>query len=320
MRIENPKFNLELLKRLLHISAPMPDRIQIEITNRCNLNCAMCPKKFYNLPNENMSLDRFKKIIDKLDGVNLILPVGWGESFVHPEIDQMINYLRKKNKEVKIATNGLLLNNEKLIKTALKTDSLTFSLDQIDEKKNHGESAKIIANIKTILKRRGKKKKPYITIQPVLFKNNKDVLDVIRLASRLGVDRVNIIRPYTKFDKSIGNTWEERKEIYKEVEKLSEKLGLRVDMFEYSSFSGIKRLAWKYGKGIFRLNDWCPRLYDFAYITLDGKVTPCCALPRHIVGDLTKQTIKEIWNSKKMQAFRKNHKKICRDCEVLKIK
>jgi radical SAM protein with 4Fe4S-binding SPASM domain len=49
-------------------------------------------------------------------------------------------------------------------------------------------------------------------------------------------------------------------------------------------------------------------------------VTPCCALPRHIVGDLKKETLTQIWNGKNMKEFRKHHKQICRDCHVFKIR
>lgn len=322
MRIENPKLNLEIIKRFFHIPDKKPNNVQIEISNKCNLNCEMCPRKDFNLPYKNMSFSFFKEIANKLDNIDLILPTGWGESFVHPGIDKIVNYLKLKNHKTKIATNGLLLNNQKLINTALKLDYLTFSLDELDNKKSHGYSKEVSNNIKNLIKEKNEKgrKNPFICIQPVLYKENKDILKIIKLASELGVDRVNIVRPYTKFNKNLSLPWKERKKIYKQVRSLSKKLGIRVDVFEYASFTGIRRFLWKYGKGLFRINKWCPRLYDFAYVTLDGKVTPCCALPRCIVGDLTKQSIEEIWNSKKMEDFRKNHIKICKDCEVFKVK
>jgi len=322
MKIENPKLNLEVIKRFLHIPARSPDRIQIEVTNKCNLDCKMCPKNNFNLPIENMDIDFFKKIVDKLENVNLILPVGWGESFVHPKLNEIVDYLKLNKHEVKVTTNGLLLNNEKNMDTALKMDYLTFSLDEIEGSDTGHQSTKIIENIKKIISIRLEKglKKPFLALQSVLYKENKDVHKVIELAADLKVDRVNIIRPYTKFNKELSMCWKERKDIYKKAEKLGRKLGIRVDIFEYATFNGIKRTLWKYFKWIFRINSWCPRLYDFCYVTMDGKVTPCCDLPHHIIGDLKEQTIEDIWKSEKMKSFRKNHKNICHDCHVLKVK
>lgn len=322
MKIESPKFNLELLKRFLHIPADRPNRAQIEITNRCNIDCKMCPRKDFELPYSDMSFEFFKSIMQRIRNVNLILPVGWGESFVHPDFDKIVDYLRNDGHTIKVTTNGLLLDDSRLRKTALKIDYLTFSLELAGEgnDSNGHNNDKIIQNIKSLMHERGIRKKPYICIQSVLLKNNKHVEEVIGLAKDLNVDRVNLVRPYIKFDKSLDSDYIERKNIYEHAEKLSSKLGVKVDMFEYATFDGAKRFFWKYFKDVFRVNSWCPRLYDFAYVTMDGKVTPCCALPRHIVGDLTKQSIEEIWSSEAMLRFRKNHVDVCKDCHVFKIK
>lgn len=321
MRIEAPQFNLEVFKRFLHIPAARPDRVQVEVTNKCNLDCKMCPRNDYKLPFENMSFDFFKKIMAKLDKVDLILPVGWGESFVHPDIEKIIGYLKENGHTVKITTNGLLLNDKRLRAAALKLDCLTFSIELASDANNYGHhNAEIASNIKQLIAERGSNKTPYVCVQTVISENADNIKKIIGLAKEVNADRVNLVRPYVKFHKNFALEWDKRKKIYKEAEKLAKKIDIRVDMFEYASFSGIKRMLWQNLKGIFRINKWCPRLYDFAYVTIDGKVTPCCALPRFIIGDLMQQSIEEIWNSKQMQHFRENHIDICRDCDVFKIK
>ena len=181
----------------------------------------------------------------------------------------------------------------------------------------------IVSNrISQIIKKRNSEglKKPYITVQQVIYKGNNDTPDVIKLASTLKVDRVNLIRPYVKFNACMAQPWKDRLRIYRLAEKLGRELHIRIDMFEYAFFSGYKRFLWKYFNQLFGFNNWCPRLYDFVYITMKGEVTPCCELPRYIVGDLKTQTLEEIWNGKKMNAYRNNHKKICKDCHIYKIK
>jgi len=322
MKIERPEFNLEVVKRFLHLPDARPNRVQVEITNRCNLNCSMCPRDDYGLPEKDMPFSFFREIMSRLEGVDLILPVGWGESFFHPEFDKIVDHLKERGHTVKVTTNGLLLKDKRLFETALKIDYLSFSLDEMGGSGKGHTNAPVVESIRRLVDARNKRglNRPFIALQPVLFKGNKDILDIIRLASELGADRVNIVRPYTKFDKTLSPSWDERVKVYEDAEVLGKRLGVRVDAFEYATFTGLKRFLWKHFKWIFRVNSWCPRLYDFAYVTLDGKVTPCCALPRYVVGDLMEQSLGEIWRGEKMNEFRKNHKVICAECEVLKVK
>ena len=90
MRIETPSFGFELVRRFLHLPQKYPTKIQVEITNRCNLTCEICPRTTYNLPNRDMTPTRFQQILSKLPNAEVILPVGWGESFLHKKIDIII--------------------------------------------------------------------------------------------------------------------------------------------------------------------------------------------------------------------------------------
>ena len=50
-----------------------------------------------------------------------------------------------------------------------------------------------------------------------------------------------------------------------------------------------------------------------------GKVTPCCALPRYEVGDLA-EGLQEIWRGKAMRDFRENQDSICGTCDFYTTK
>jgi MoaA/NifB/PqqE/SkfB family radical SAM enzyme len=326
MEIIYNRFDWENLKRLFHIKEKKPIQVQIEITNNCNLRCNMCPVDDFKLPRENMKYEVFKKIVEAIPYVKFVIPNGWGEPFIHPDFQKIVDLLKNNEHKIKLTTNGLLLDNQNAIETAMKIDYLAFSVDEIYKNVSnigHCWNDQTIANrIREIIKIRNQKgvKKPYISIQQVIYSGNKDTVNVIQFASELKADRVNIIRPFTKFNPSLASSWEERSAIYKTAEKLGKKLNIRIDMFEYAFFDGYKRFLWKYFKWLFGFNKWCPRLYDFVYITIDEKVTPCCELPRYIVGDLKTQSLEEIWNGNAMKNYRKNHKEICKNCHIYKIK
>ena len=55
----------ETLGRLFYIIPDYPCQAQIEITNRCNLTCAMCPRDHFKVLKEDMPLETFKMIISE---------------------------------------------------------------------------------------------------------------------------------------------------------------------------------------------------------------------------------------------------------------
>ena len=69
----------------------------------------------------------------------------------------------------------------------------------------------------------------------------------------------------------------------------------------------------------------CQRLWTGLNIHFDGSVVPCCIdwRDQNVLGNVTGQTLKEVWESPKFQQFRKLHVEgkwdtipMCRDCKV----
>jgi len=66
----------------------------------------------------------------------------------------------------------------------------------------------------------------------------------------------------------------------------------------------------------------CKHPWTSMDIQPNGDINPCCYLPRKILGNINRQSIDEIWNSKKYVGFRENMaqlgaKKLCKECHVL---
>ncbi len=302
-----------------------PERIQIEITNRCNYTCGMCPRESFNLPEKDISLDLFKKIIDRMDsGYNITL-TGWGEPLLHPELMDMILYTKHKGHHVGVTTNGLLLAPfiEKLLETL---DKLTISLDSIEKghevTDGHPSNTVVQNNIKSLLRSRGKRRKPIITIQ-ITMHDKPQCLDTIQFAGEAGADRVYLVR----LNNPLGNNsfkrpnLKEELEIYKDAGEIAGKYGLQVDT-NYTAFDNrLLRLFYKRLRPVmYRFDKYCPKPYDYLYINIDGKATPCCDLPRYEVGNLLKQGIDEIWHGENMHYFREHQNDVCGNCDALRLK
>ncbi len=111
----------------------LPEFINIELTNHCNLRCLICPhghdlikKKGY------MDVAVYKKIIDEIsecpDWVpNRINLVGVGESLLHPAFMEMAKYSKQAGYTQILTTNAFFL-------TRNKTDEIVDEhlLDQIE--------------------------------------------------------------------------------------------------------------------------------------------------------------------------------------------
>ena len=110
----------------------LPIRLWVEITSTCNLRCIMCPQSDpSSIERGFMDFGLFKKVIDELKSsvydVNLHHR---GESLLHPQLPQMIDYARKAGFYTRLHTNGTILDEKKakaIINTEL--DFLSFSFD-----------------------------------------------------------------------------------------------------------------------------------------------------------------------------------------------
>jgi radical SAM protein with 4Fe4S-binding SPASM domain len=81
--------------------------VGIGITNDCNLDCAHCYRpqdRVYQL-----SLENIRDICQRLDVSSMNL--GTGESWIHPQFPQMVEYLTERGIKVSMASNGYSLTD-----------------------------------------------------------------------------------------------------------------------------------------------------------------------------------------------------------------
>jgi len=88
-----------------------PRVIYLTVTERCNANCVMCdaPKG-----KEDMPLEQYKKLVDKVSKWSPIIHINAMEPLLHPYIEEMVHYAKSKGVRVVLTTNGLLLEHHAL--------------------------------------------------------------------------------------------------------------------------------------------------------------------------------------------------------------
>ncbi len=162
-----------------------PLRVWVEVTNRCNLKCPMCPNK--DIPDQDkglMDFDLYKKIMDQVGPrANDIYLFHRGEPLLHPRLADMIAYAKKSAATVRIHTNGTLLDKDKteqLIASGL--DFISFSFDGYHPAayEQNRVNSKFEPTLQSIIdflktKKERKSRRPYTVLQVIEYESGKDV-------------------------------------------------------------------------------------------------------------------------------------------------
>lgn len=134
-----------LQSAVLSLTPPFPQRIMLEVTNRCNHKCIFCAHSSMSRKQTIMDLNLCEKILAECHelGSNECALHGGSEPFLHPDIDKIIGLTKKyKYSYVYLSTNGTACTKEKMT-AALEAglDSIKFSINggnPEEYKKIHG--------------------------------------------------------------------------------------------------------------------------------------------------------------------------------------
>ena len=117
-----------------------PRMVQINIANRCNLDCIFCwvhspfaPPAPGEWKRTRITMPVFRQTVTGLGriGTGGILFSGQGEPFTHPQIDDMISLVKQEDIRLEIQTNLHLVDVEKV--AALGVDKLHVNLSAASE-------------------------------------------------------------------------------------------------------------------------------------------------------------------------------------------
>jgi radical SAM protein with 4Fe4S-binding SPASM domain len=136
----------------------MYQRIHIEITNICNLQCTFCPEVLR--PKAIMELDPYEYILKQAAPLTKQVCLHlMGEPLLHPQLDDIFKTTEKYQAKLNLTSNGVLL--DKKLPEILNTDcieQLNFSLqsfkDNFPKKDFKQYFQKILIGVDQILRQR----------------------------------------------------------------------------------------------------------------------------------------------------------------------
>lgn len=228
----------ETIDRLRYKIPLRPRQIQVEITNRCNMDCPMCQREDLGIELEHMSWSHFTTVVDKLGQHEDITLTGWGEPFIHPRVFDMIAYCKERGHKVMVTSNGLFTKPsmvDDILNSAV--DTVTFSIDSFNGNETVTEghtSNKVYENIEAVVKGR----KPGtlgVRLQATLHMGcENDLYDVIRYGARIGCDIINVGRLDRQFRPNLERPDSQQERfIFLKADEIARSCGIQLDWLQY---------------------------------------------------------------------------------------
>ncbi|MBF0612560.1 MAG: radical SAM protein [Magnetococcales bacterium] len=90
------------------------DIFQIELTNFCDMDCSYCPHPTMTRPKGHMSAEVLEKCVShsKDMGKDRVILHHFGESLLHPKLEERFRQVKEAGLTIQFATNGTLLERK----------------------------------------------------------------------------------------------------------------------------------------------------------------------------------------------------------------
>ncbi|MTV49659.1 hypothetical protein GJ688_11805 [Heliobacillus mobilis] len=302
-----------------------PFFLQMEPTTYCNYSCGSCSRSM--LPpgraNHHLNMEDFYSVMGQFPRVKRVQLQGLGEPLLNPSLSRMVKYLRERNINTSITTNGSIKIQREMLD---HLDKLIFSIDSTEPERFQqlrpgGNWTKIRAHIAEAWAYRQKQSERPLRLvyNFVVSAGNHDDMDgLCYFATQLPPDEVHIHLAEnwlissqegyknSRFFAEAAFAIEEQ--VIDKVETLRSLLGQIGVTVTYTGGQRRKEACWWPFAGIF--------------ISCDGYVTPCCIRMHPEVfhlGNGLSGDFRQIWFGEKYQSFRQgmvssSENGICDDC------
>lgn len=282
---------------------PAPKSVKIELTAKCNFRCTFCASEQRLRTKGDMDFGFFQRITKEMSeiGVKELGVFYLGESFLSSNLIKAIHYAKNVAKfpYVFLTTNGSVAFGNR-VKECMNAglDSLKFSLNYASP-----EQFEQIARVKG----------------PLYYR----ILDNMR-AARIVRDEVldatghncGLYASYIKYDEEQD---EKMQQIVDEAKQHVDEIYALPLYNQAALVPNAKAVAGNLGRyDNMREPIPCWSIFTEGHITWDGKLSACCFDHdgRFEMGDLTKQSFMECWNSTKFRELRQAHLDGCVDGTV----
>lgn len=283
--------------------------LQVELTDKCNLACASCPRAVTASSRDILSVHAFRDILETTRTIRQVSFVGGGEAFMLKNFADYVAECSQRGIFSSVNTNGVLI--EKRLADAVKAGlgKIAISVDAADDMlmdirsgltKEHLQAAMRLAV--ELVANTGTRLSAAVTLGQGNLSRLGQTLDFI---ADTGIREVTIesIHHWAD-DKTLNRDSLFHADQAVTIRQIETGLGtaidreLDVEIFDY-----------------FRIADpaarkpmYCAWPWDGTFVTCKGEVTPCCinleASRSNTFGHLSEAALSDIWHGPVYQRFR----------------
>ncbi|MDX9714329.1 MAG: radical SAM protein [Dissulfurispiraceae bacterium] len=293
-----------------HNSIKMPKHLHLNLTQICNLKCRICRPEDYHTT-DSLSGEIIDKVIDDtFDHLEQLRIDSAGELLLSKHLPYVLQEATKRNLPIFVSSNGTLMTEEKAeLLCSSSMNNIQISIDSpvketLEWIRRGAKYEDVIQGAKNLVKARKKLNRTDLKIDfhAALLQQNLDHLpDLVRLGKEIGVDCVGFAYGYTHaiMDPEWSVFWIKEKcnKVIAEASALAKELGIGFNgPLSFSTDTYV----------ISAPNRYCHYLYEWSYVQPTGQVLPCC-IGTTSMGDLNKNTFKEIWHGEKYNQLRNTY-------------
>ncbi len=292
----------------------LPSIVQVEVTNRCNLNCIFCSRHSHPLQLGDLPECLIPEISNFSARARETICFGYGEPLIGKTFRGLIRDTRSGR--ISFTTNGLALTpaliSELLAEVSRPLYNITFSIDALDEAtylsiREHSNFERVWENLRGLaaLKASRDLTLPEIWINFVAMRRNIEQLPGLLIsAAEAGVSRILVFH-LVVWDasyqaESLLGYPDLTKRIFDETRRIAGERGIRVDLPITISDGGSRTPDDPEAMPLPK----CHQPWSYVYIRHDGEVHACCFSERLKMGDLKENRFDEIWNNAAYQNLR----------------
>lgn len=303
------------------------EEIIIELSYNCNLSCSMCGfGKEVNPYSKSkfLSFENFKNILRQIgDKSKTIRLNGRGESTIHPDFVEILNYTKEQYPSVNINLfSNFSFNNTRILEALINNQvQLFISMDSSEAVElaaiRKGASFQFIEeNIKQL---NDLPNRPFIifTIQET---NIHRIYDIAKFAFDNNCQMLfNTIRRDEGIESFIEIVNAQIQNISQQFDKVAELYyNSTLQCLYPDQLAGIQLKVSKPTQTHGTMRS-CPALDKELCFFYDGTTTPCNMFNPYVYGNIFKQSLEEIWNSSERLEFISFHKShyYCQNCSNL---
>jgi MoaA/NifB/PqqE/SkfB family radical SAM enzyme len=287
----------------------------IIVTYRCNAKCHMCNTWQYpSRPEDEIT----PAVVEKLPGGLKFINITGGEPFLREDLPDIVRVALAKTRRLVISTNGYFTDRMVALARQFPQIGVRISIEGLPAANDRlrGMPDGFDRGLRSLLELRALGLKDVgfgITVSDV---NAKDMIELYRLADAMGLEFATASTHNSYYFHKNDNMFRDPEMIAREFEKISCEL-LKTRRVKNWFRAYFNHGMANYVRGGKRLLP-CEVGTDMFFLDPYGRMLPCNGMDQEMpLGDLTKQTFAEIWNSPRAEEVRASVKRCAKNCWMI---